>query len=158
MIQRIQTLWLLAATITLLGLFIFPYVSFIDLVGLGKQIFVTGVYSSVNNEMSRESAAIPQALMAALTALFPLVIVFFYKNRKKQLIFIGIEIVLIALLGIWMFVSANSILGAISQRLQAGNVGVGFFLLPVAVIFLGMAISGIRKDNKLIKSADRLRS
>lgn len=157
MIQRVQTLWLLAATVTLLGLFIFPYVSFIDLVGLGKQIFVTGIYSSVNNEMSRESTAIPQAILAGIVAVFPLLIIFLFKNRKRQLLFVGVEILLVILLGLWMFMSANTVLDAISQRLQAGNIGVGFFLLPVAIIFLAMAISGIRKDDKLIKSADRLR-
>ncbi len=157
MIQRVQSLWLLAAAITLLGLFIFPYVSFIDLVGLGKQIFVTGIYSSVNNEMSRESTAIPQAIFAGIVAIFPLVIIFLFKDRKRQLLFVGIEILLIILLGLWMFMSANAVLDAISQSLKAGNIGVGFFLLPVAIIFLAMAISGIRKDDKLIKSADRLR-
>jgi len=157
MIQRVQSLWLLAAAITLLGLFIFPYVSFIDLVGLGKQIFVTGIYSSVNNEMSRESTAIPQAILAGIVALFPVVIIFLFKNRKRQLLFVGIEILLIVFLGLWMFMSANAVLDVISQSLKAGNIGVGFFLLPVSIIFLAIAISSIRKDDKLIKSADRLR-
>lgn len=157
MIQRIQTLWLLAASITLLGLFVFPYVSFIDLVGLGKQIFVTGTYSSVNNEMSRESSSILQAILAGVVATLPLLIIFLFRNRKKQILFIGIAIALIVLLGIWMFFSASSVLDTISQRIQATNIGVGFFLLPVAVIFLAMAIGGIRQDEKLIKSADRLR-
>lgn len=157
MIQRVQTVWLLAATVTLLGLFVFPYVSFIDLVGLGKQIFVTGTYSSVNNEMSRESSYILQAIVAGLVAIIPLVAIFLFKNRKKQVLVIGIAIVLIVLLGVWMFMAATTVLDAISQRLQAGNIGVGFFLLPVAIIFLAMAIGGIRKDEKLIKSADRLR-
>ncbi|KGE14767.1 DUF4293 domain-containing protein [Sphingobacterium deserti] len=157
MIQRIQTLWLLAASITLLGLFVFPYVSFIDLVGLGKQIFVTGTYSSLNNEMSRESSSIFQAILAGIVAALPLVTVFLFRNRKKQILFVGIAIALIVLLGVWMFFSASSVLDTISQRIQAGNIGVGFFLLPVAIIFLAMAIGGIRQDEKLIKSADRLR-
>lgn len=157
MIQRVQSIWLLAATVTLLGLFVFPYVSFIDLVGLGKQIFVTGTYSAVNNEITRESSSIFQAIVAGIVAVFPLVIIFLYKNRKKQVLFIILEIILVALLGLWMFVSAQAVLDTISQRIQAGNIGVGFFLLPVAVIFLAMAINGIRKDEKLIKSADRLR-
>jgi hypothetical protein len=157
MIQRIQTLWLLAASITLLGLFVFPYVSFIDLVGLGKQIFVTGTYSSLNNEMSRENSSILQAIFAGIVAAFPLLTIFLFRNRKKQLLFVGIAIALIVLLGIWMFLSASSVLDTISQRLQAGNIGVAFFLLPIAIIFLSMAIGGIRRDEKLIKSADRLR-
>ncbi|WP_437919289.1 DUF4293 domain-containing protein [Sphingobacterium sp. LRF_L2] len=157
MIQRIQTLWLLAASLTLLGLFIFPYVSFINLVGLGKQIFVTGTYTSLNNQSSQESSSIVQAIVAGIVALFPLVIIFFFKKRKRQLLLVVTAIVLIILLGLWMYSSAHAELGAISQNLQAGNIGVGFFLLPIAIIFLAMAAGGIRKDEKLIKSADRLR-
>lgn len=157
MIQRIQTVWLLAAAIILLGLFVFPYVSFIDLVGLGKQIYVTGIYSSNNNESVRESSSIMLAIYAGIVAIVPLLIVFQYKNRKRQILFSIVEIVLILLLGIWMWATAHTTLDAINQKLQAGNIGVGFFLLPVAIIFLGMAASGIRKDEKLIKSADRLR-
>lgn len=157
MIQRIQTVWLLVAAITLLGLFVFPYVSFIDLVGLGKQIYVTGIYSSNNNELVRESSSVILAIYAGIVAIIPLLIIFLYKNRKRQVLLISIEIVLIILLGIWMWSAAHTTLGAINQRVQAGNIGVGFFLLPVAVIFLGMAVRSIRKDEKLIKSADRLR-
>lgn len=157
MIQRIQTVWLLVAAITLLGLFVFPYVSFIDLVGLGKQIYVTGIYSSNNNESVRESSSVILAIYAGIVVIVPLFTIFLYKNRKRQVLLIIVEIVLIVLLGIWMWSTAHTTLDVINQRIQAGNVGVGFFLLPVAIIFLGMAASSIRKDEKLIKSADRLR-
>ena len=49
MIQRVQTVWLLISSLVLFGLFLFPYIGYIDLVGLGKNIYVTGVYSSANN-------------------------------------------------------------------------------------------------------------
>jgi hypothetical protein len=45
----------------------------------------------------------------------------------------------------------------VNQFLGAGTIGVGFFLLPVSIIFLSLALGAIRKDEKLIKSADRLR-
>lgn len=157
MIQRIQTVWLFVATIILFGLFLFPYVSFIDLVGLGKQIYITGVYSSHNNETVRESSSIVLAIYAGIVAIVPLFIIFQYKNRKRQILLTLVEIVLVVLLGLWMWSTAHATLDAINQTLQAGNVGVSFFLLPLAIIFLGMAIGGIRKDEKLIKSANRLR-
>lgn len=157
MIQRIQSIWLLAAAVVLLGLFIFPYLNFIDLVGLGKKVSVTGVYSSVNNASVQESSSLLLTIFAAFVALFPLFIIFLFKNRKLQLLCIYAEIALIAVLAIWMYSNANSVLSGISQGLQASNIGVGFFLLPVAVILLSFAIRGIRHDSKLIKSADRLR-
>lgn len=157
MIQRIQTIWLLLASIVLFGLFVFPYVNFIDLVGLGKRILVTGTFSSVNNETVRETSTVMLAIVSGFVALLPLVAIFQFRNRKNQVKIVGLIIVLVILLGGWMFSNAAGKLSAISQTMHAGNIGVGFFLLPVAVIFLAMAIGGIRKDEKLIKSADRLR-
>jgi len=67
-------------------------------------------------------------------------------------------VVLILLFGAWLYGAASAALTAASQSLSAQNIGVGFFLLPISIIFLFMAMGGIRKDEKLIKSADRLRS
>ncbi len=157
MIQRIQTIWLLLAAVILLGLFVFPYLNYIDLVGLGKKLFVTGSYSSVNNEAVKQESFLLQSIATVVLAVIPLATIFLYNNRKLQLKLIYLEIVFIALFGVWIYSSASSILATISQSVGAQNIGVGFFLLPVSIIFLAMAIGGIRNDEKLIKSADRLR-
>lgn len=157
MIQRIQSIWLLAAALVLLGLFIFPFVNYIDLVGLGKRIFVTGVFSSVNNESVQESSNVLLTIGSAFVAIFPLFIIFLFKNRKLQQVCVLASIVSVVLLAVWLYASANSSLSAISLSLKPSNIGVGFFLLPVAIILLVMALNGIKSDEKLIKSADRLR-
>jgi hypothetical protein len=145
------------AAVVLLGLFLFPYVSYIDLVGLGKKLYVTGTYSAVNNEAVKESGNILQTVASVVLVLIPIVTIFLYNDRKRQKMLIFVEIALICLFAIWLVVSANSTLSLISQSVGAQNIGVGFFLLPVAIILLAMAIGGIRNDEKLIKSADRLR-
>ncbi len=157
MIQRIQSIWLLVSSIVLLGLFLFPYVSYIDLVGLGKNIYVTGVYSSANNVTNKESGSLLMTIATVVLALIPLLIIFQFKNRKFQLKLIFVQVVLICLFAIWMFIHANNILGLINQHINASNIGIGFFLLPVSILCLSFAIRGIRNDEKLIKSADRLR-
>ncbi|SKB87479.1 protein of unknown function [Sphingobacterium nematocida] len=157
MIQRIQSIWLLLAAVVILGLFIFPYLNYTDLVGLGKKLLVTGSYSAVNNESVKQESYILQTVATLVLGFIPIITIFLYKNRKRQLTLIFVEILLICLFAVWLFVSANNTLSLISQSFGAHNIGVGFFLLPVAIIFLAMAIGGIRKDEKLIKSADRLR-
>jgi len=157
MIQRIQSIWLLLTAVVILGLFLFPYLNYIDLVGLGKQLYVTGSYTAVNNEVVKQENYLLQTVATVLLGFVPLFTIFQYKNRKLQLKLIFIEIILICLFAVWLFMSANSTLSLISQSFGAANIGVGFFLLPVAIIFLSMAIGCIRKDEKLIKSADRLR-
>ena len=157
MIQRVQTVWLLISSLVLFGLFLFPYIGYIDLVGLGKNIYVTGVYSSANNVTTKESGFLLMTIVTVLIALFPLFIIFKYKTRKLQLRLILGQVILLCLFSIWMFITANQILGQINQTIGANNIGVGFFLLPVSILCLALAIRGIRNDEKLIKSADRLR-
>lgn len=157
MIQRIQTIWLLLATVVILGLFMFPYLNYIDLVGLGKKLFVTGEYSAVNNESVKQSNFLLQTIATIVVALVPLVTIFQFKNRKLQIKLVFVSIALIALLGVWMYITSSNTLDLISQSFGANNIGVGFFLLPIAIIFLALALGGIRNDEKLIKSADRLR-
>ncbi|MCL7988283.1 DUF4293 domain-containing protein [Sphingobacterium sp. lm-10] len=157
MIQRIQSVWLLLSGLVLMTLFLFPYVSYIDLVGLGKQIYVSGIYTSVNNESVKQDTFILQSIVAVFIAVMPIVLIFLYKNRKRQIKFIFLQMVLIVLFAIWMYVSANNVLSVNNQYLGANNIGIGFFLLPVSIIFLSIALGAIRNDEKLIKSADRLR-
>ena len=157
MIQRIQTIWLLLASLVILGLFIFPYVNYTDLVGLGKKLFVTGEYSAVNNVSVKHQSFWLQTVATALIALLPFLTIFLFRNRKLQLNIIYFTIILIIALGGWLYVSASQTLDLIGQSVGSQNIGVGLFLLPVAIIFLSMAIGGIRNDEKLIKSADRLR-
>ena len=157
MIQRVQTVWLLLSSLVIFGLFLFPYIGYIDLVGLGKNIYVTGVYSSANNVTTKESGFLLMTIVTVLIALFPLFIIFKYKTRKLQLGLILCQVILLCLLSVWMFITANQILDQINQTIGANNIGVGFFLLPVSILCLALAIRGIRSDEKLIKSADRLR-
>lgn len=157
MIQRIQSVWLLLSGLVLMTLFLFPYVSYIDLVGLGKQIYVSGIYTSVNNESVKQDTFILQSIVAVFIAVLPIVLIFLYKDRKRQIKFIYLQLALLALFAIWMYVSANNVLSANNQYLGASNIGIGFFLLPVSIIFLSMALGAIRNDEKLIKSAERLR-
>ncbi len=157
MIQRIQSIWLLLAAVVILGLFLFPYLNYTDLVGLGKKLYVTGSYAAVNNEAVKQENYLLQTIATVVLGFLPLFTIFQYKNRKLQLKLIFLEIILICLFGVWLFASSHNTLSLISQSFGAANIGVGFFLLPVAIIFLSMAIGGIRKDEKLIKSAERLR-
>lgn len=157
MIQRIQSIWLLLASLVIFGLFLFPYLNYIDLVGLGKKLYVSGAYTAVNNEVVKQETYVLQTIATVVLGLIPLLTIFLYKNRKLQLKLIYLQIALVVLFAIWLYFSATAVLTLISQSVGANNIGVAFFLLPVSVILLAMAIGGIRNDEKLIKSADRLR-
>ncbi|WP_262248833.1 DUF4293 domain-containing protein [Parapedobacter soli] len=157
MIQRIQSVWLFLASATIFALFLFPYLQYADLDGIGRALKVTGAYQGLEGQAVRTEFFVLQTIATVLLGLFPLYIIFKFRQRKQQLWLIALEIILLLLFGIWLYGSASATLTAEGQALSARNMGVGLFLLPVSIIFLCMAIGGIRKDEKLIKSADRLR-
>lgn len=157
MIQRIQSIWLFLASVTVFALFLFPYLQYADLGGMGKALKVTGVYHGVEGQAVRAGFFILQTIATILLGLFPLYIIFKFRQRKQQIRLVILEIVLLLLFGVWLYVSASAALTEANQSLSARNIGVGFFLLPISIVFLGMAAGAIRKDEKLIKSADRLR-
>jgi hypothetical protein len=157
MIQRIQSIWLFLASATIFALFLFPYVQYADMDGMGKALKVTGAYHGMEGQAVREKFFLLQTIATVALGLFPLYVIFQFKRRKHQVRLIVLEIIFVLLFGTWLYVSANTALTEARQFLSARNIGVGFFLLPISIIFLFMAIGSIRKDEKLIKSADRLR-
>jgi len=157
MIQRIQSIWLFLAGAIIFALFLFPYLQYIDIAGLGKVLKVTGAYTSIGGEPRREDFFVLQTIVTVLVGLLPIFTIFKFKNRKTQIQLIYLNFVVILLLGLWLYVTASKTLASVQQFLGASNIGVGFFLLPISLIFLSMALSAIRRDDKLIRSADRLR-
>jgi len=157
MIQRIQTVWLLLASLSIFALFLFPYLHYSDAAVLGKSLMVSGRYQHQIGEDIREQFFFLQTAATVILGLLPLYTIFKFKNRKLQIQLIVLEMVLIALFGFWLYTSASKALADVQRFLSAGNIGVGFFLLPIAIVFLFLAMSGIRKDESLIRSAERLR-
>ncbi len=157
MIQRIQTLWLLLSSAVILALFLFPYLQFTDLQGIGRALKVTGEYQAAGSEAVRTSPHILQTITVLILAALPLYTIFQYKKRNVQIRVIYVNIIVLLLFGVWLYISASDTLGEVNHQLSANNIGVGLFLIPIAVILLLMARHGIRKDEKLIRSADRLR-
>lgn len=160
MIQRIQTVYLLVAGLIIFGLFLFPYVNYSDLVGLGKNVKVTGIYGVAAGQPVHEGGFgyILQTIMTVLLGVLPIFTIFKFKQRKIQILLIWVEIIAIIFFALWLYSSASTHLSTVNQFLGAGNIGVGFFLLPISIIFCALALGGVRRDDKLIRSADRLRA
>jgi len=72
-----------------------------------------------------------------------------YKNRRRQ-IWINIGLIVVSLLNIFLYYQE-------SLNYIEGKVALGAILSIVIPILLILAVRGIIRDNKLVKSADRLR-
>jgi len=159
MIQRIQTIWLLLASVTILALFLFPYVQYFDTDGIAMALKVNGTLNSTGgqNQLTTSFLFILQTIATVCLGILPFVAIFSYKNRKKQVNLLLLTLFLTLLFAIWLYFTANSAILAVNKILGMENIGIGALLLPVYIIFLLLAIKGINRDSKLIKSADRLR-
>ncbi len=156
MIQRIQTIWLFLTTTVIFALFLFPYLQILNASGTAKAVKVTGVYENIGGQIVQTSDFTGLTIATVILGLLPFVIIFFFRERQKQIKLCYLVIVLILGYSFWMAQTAKSVIGDLQLQLQ--NYGIGVILPCLAVLFIILALRGIRHDEKLIKSADRLRA
>jgi RsiW-degrading membrane proteinase PrsW (M82 family) len=155
MLQRVQTVWLFFATAAIFSLFLFPYIQVLDANGTAKALKVTGVYQDINGQVVQTEPFLVLTIATVILGLLPFVIIFFYRNRKKQINISYLTIVAILGFSFLLVQTAKQVLGNIT--LQIGNYGIGVILPSLAILFIILALRGIRKDEKLVRSVDRLR-
>ncbi len=155
MIQRIQSVYLLAASLVLFALFLFPVINNLILNGHADSIMVTGVYEIVNGVRTKTSSLITLTIATVVAALLPLAGIFMYKDRKRQSSYCYIVIVLIIGYSFYLTETVKPIAGNITLRTE--NYGLGMILPSLAIVLLILGIRNINKDEKLVRSADRLR-
>lgn len=155
MLQRIQTIWLFLASTALFALFLFPTVQWLGLDGQAHAAKVSGVYGTLQQQIVQTEGFTLLSIVCVLIAIFPFIIIFFYQNRALQikLCYAGIA----AVLGFSFWLAKTIQQAANKTSFSVDNYGIGAILPSLTILFFILAIRGIRKDENLIRSADRLR-
>ena len=136
MIQRIQTLYLLLATICSAGL-IFLFYLWIN--AEKQQVFAYDDYTILSLFLG--------------SAVLSIISIFSFKKRKSQFIIGRLNIILnFILLGVLVFQSQS-----LSGEISFSEKGIGMILPIVSIVCLVLANKAIKKDEDLVKSVDRLR-
>ena len=143
MLQRIQTLYLLISSILSGGIvFILSF-----WYNNGKEIYLLDLLYETNWML----ISLPVAFV--ISSVMSLISIFLYKNRKKQIVLNRFNIVVnFYLLGIIVYQ-----LLIISGESKISEKGIGLIVPVLAVVLLALATKAILKDDKLVKSVDRLR-
>lgn len=129
MLQRIQTIWTLLAVLAAVFLFI-----------TGQDVDVFGNIPVIN------ISCIVLVLTGALS-------IFSFKNRKRQILLNTISIIInVLLIGVLAYWLLN-----LSGGIQIPEKGIEPVFPLIAVISLLIANTYIRRDERLVKSVDRLR-
>jgi hypothetical protein len=135
MIQRIQTIWLLLASAFAFFTMRLP--------------FFVGANPEVNGGEFNATANIIILILTSVLGTLCLFTIFIFKQRKLQL-WLTILAIVISGLNIYLYFNSKKSYPASHQHLASALA----FLIP---IFLILAARGIYKDQKLIKSMNRLR-
>ncbi|NVO20267.1 MAG: DUF4293 domain-containing protein [Bacteroidetes bacterium] len=157
MIQRIQTIYLSLAIIALGILFFFPLASFLSDLSYLK-FYITGVKNMA------PGGDVPLSMMYVLPLVLLVIAVLFisvmsllqYKNRPRQIKFTSIAVMLniLAILAI-LFVYVPIIERKTGVKPDYGYLGI--YLPVISLLFLVLANMAIKRDEKLVRSSDRLR-
>jgi hypothetical protein len=143
MIQRIQTVYLLLTAI-ISGFLIFVF-------NLWKSIEKSVFALDLLNSESPLLKGIP--VLFLVSAVLAFVAIFIFKNRKLQFVMGRLTILInLILLGLLIYVSLT-----LPGEASVSEKGIGMFIPILAILLLVLANKAIKKDEDLVKSADRLR-
>ena len=139
MLQRKQTLWLLCAAACAVLTMKFSFYS-------GHKLDAA---KGAGIDMLTAVSTIPLLLIGVVLALGCLVNIFGYKNRKRQL-WITIALIVVSLGNILVYWLAHN-------KYLDGTFSLSALFTLAIPLLLILAARGIMKDEKLVRSADRLR-
>jgi len=144
MLQRIQTLYLfISAILSSIVIYMVPLWKSHE----GIEIFETDVL------LSDDWRLVSIAIAFILSGFLSLLSIFMFKNRSRQIGLNRFNIVInFYLLGIIVYY-----LLTLPGESQISEKGIGVFIPIIVIVLLALANKSIIKDEKLVKSVDRLR-
>lgn len=154
MIQRIQSVYLLLTTLLSVLFLSGDIINFIGSTSPISLAFNGVMMYSGGDEPSILMTVLPFSILLMLIPLLSVVTIFLYKNRKLQMkVNIALIMVIIAAIAFAGYYSFTVITNYDSELLF----GYKLILPVIMLVFSVLSYRGIRKDEKLVRSYDRLR-
>ena len=164
MIQRIQTLFLIVAFISTILLFFYPVANITEYTQVKSETLETDYYElSATGFYDPSPDSIPQLSRYVFVPLIIIIImvlvlivytIFRYKNRLHQLKLVKMSIFLNIVMIAAIFLNYPKLF--IDSQIDI-EPGLGAYFPLISLIFLLLANRYILKDEKLVKSTERLR-
>ena len=158
MIQRVQTIYLLLVAL-LTGLTTAFDIALFKLEE--KVIYSYSIYKisdHVGNENIVPGNWIPQIVLVTAIVILSIFTITRFKNRKSQLKLGAISYLLLTALIISTYFTVENLTNILKNGENLTTLYyIGFFLPIAAVTFQVLANSGIKKEEELVKSVERLR-
>lgn len=157
MIQRIQSLYLLLASLVMAALLFLPIADFWGDITYQLSAFSFGDISPDASSSFNANFTTPLGVFVIILIVLPLLAIFMFKRRRHQIklvrVIIGLALAFLILVFFYYIPTIEK-----EIMLQADYVSAkGMFFPIAAILFLILAQRGIIKDEKLVKSMDRIR-
>jgi len=144
MIQRIQSIYLLIATLLSGGL-IFLLNLWVNEQGI--EFFVMDSFNSGNTLLK------VMTVLFFVSAFLTFIAIFQFKKRQLQFVLGRLSILTnFIIIGIVVYFSQN-----LSGEINVSEKGIGLLIPILTIVFVVIANKAIKKDEELVKSVDRLR-
>ena len=136
MIQRIQTIYLFIVALLMAALFLwFPQIT------------------TISGEIVLDKVDLWVIIPIFASVLLAILSIFKYKKRQTQFVLNRLNSLFIfVLLGVFVYRPLM-----VSGETQVSEKGIGLFFPIISIVFLVLANKAIKKDERLVKSVDRLR-
>jgi hypothetical protein len=143
MIQRKQTIFLALAVILFVVLFFVP-------------VYDIHPVTTITGEIAGKMLFIPLLLIPmAFIALLALIAIFMYKNRPLQIKICRAGLIISLLMTVNAIVFPQFFIHGLPKESISPTTGA--YVLPLNIILFALAAYFIKKDEDLVKAADRLR-
>jgi hypothetical protein len=151
MIQRIQSLYLFLAAVALGLIFIFPLANLSN----SQDLIIFNVTGFSKFSILEKIPTWPLMVINLLSLLITIIVIGLFKKRPLQIRLIRIALMLnLGFIALTYFVYSDHLANQIKMQI---NYDIGSVFPLVALIFHVLAMYAINKDERLIKSIDRIR-
>ena len=151
MIQRIQSLYLFLAAVALGLVFFFPLANLSN----SQDIIIFNVTGFSKFSILEKIPTWPLMVITLLSLLITIIVIGLFKKRPLQIKLIRIALMLnLGFIALTYFVYGDHLANQIKMQV---NYDMGSVFPLVALIFHVLAMYAINKDERLIKSIDRIR-
>jgi hypothetical protein len=156
MLQRIQTLYLIVVMITSIALFFLPLISFVsDLFYLKLYLYEFRNLTPDSEIQFSLTTVLPMLVINAAVVILTLVTISKFKNRILQVRLVRFTLLLSILMIVGIFVLYPNIVMNNTEAISEFEVGA--YIPIINLLFLFLANRSILKDEKLVRSMDRIR-
>lgn len=158
MIQRIQSVYLFLAAITLIVLYFLPVATYFSELSYSK-LYITHLASLTPgvDPVIKNSTIMPLAIFNGIIIAITFMSVFLYKKRILQSRMVKLCIFMSVILVALIFFVYSPLVAKHTGSEADFSDGYGVYFILISLVMLVLANRSIMKDERLVRSADRLR-